>query len=98
MSNHDDNRRRIKPELLKEIEEFEGKTFTEQLLNWHRKQDTLSEEQLQEKFDRAMDKLRDKLNDSEGKHRDMLSIDDVDDAVSRAIERDLPEVLRNEMM
>ncbi|MFB6215942.1 MAG: hypothetical protein ABEJ72_03105 [Candidatus Aenigmatarchaeota archaeon] len=37
-----DNRRRIKPKLLNEIEEYEGDTFTEQLLNWNRNQDKMS--------------------------------------------------------
>jgi len=95
MSKQDDNRRRIKPELLKEIEGFEGKTFTEQVLNWHRKKDTLSEEELEEKFNRAMDRFKDKLHDP--RENDKVSVDDVEDAVSRALERDLPELLRREV-
>lgn len=60
-----DNRRRIKPELLGEIEGHEGDTFTEQLLNWNRKQDTLSEDELEEKFSRAMDRFRKKLDEEQ---------------------------------
>jgi len=36
-------------------------------------------------------------NSSEEPYKNVISVDDVEDAVSRAIERDLPEVLRNEM-
>lgn len=100
MSEQDDNRRRIKPDLLDEIMDFEGTTFTEQLLNWHRKQDSVSEE-----LERTIESLK-SIGDEEGKTvdeikeshvQDTLSVDDIEDAVSRAIERDLPEVLRREM-
>jgi len=55
--------KRIQPDLVAEIEQYEGGSFSEKLLKWKNDVNTLSH-------------------------------NDVEDAVSRAIERDLPEVLR----
>jgi hypothetical protein len=43
----DDNRRRISTELLKEIEGFDGKDFSEQLLKWKSDLDSLSSNELE---------------------------------------------------
>jgi hypothetical protein len=43
----DDNRRRISSELLKEIEGFDGKDFSEQLLKWKNDADSLSSDELE---------------------------------------------------
>jgi hypothetical protein len=43
----DDNRRRISSELLKEIEDFDGKDFSEQLLKWKNDSDSLSSNELE---------------------------------------------------
>lgn len=43
----DDNRRRISSELLKEIEDFDGKDFSEQLLKWKNDADNLSSNELE---------------------------------------------------
>jgi len=58
--------KRVQPDLIDEIEEFEGGSFSEKMLKWRRDVDGLSHE-------------------------------DVEDAVSRALERDLPELLRREV-
>jgi len=69
----DDNRRRISKNLLEEIEQFDGKDFSEQLLKW--KNDS----------------------DSSSIDIDTLSHDDIDDAVSEALRRELPEILEQVM-
>jgi len=108
MSESVSNRRRISEGLLEEIESFEGKDFSEKLLRWKNSSDGLSEE-LEKTVDAlksigegesvSVDELREKhgLDSSSGGHEDSLSVDDVEDAVSRALERDLPELLRREV-
>jgi len=100
-----DNRRRISDNLLDEIEEFSGKDFSEKLLKWKNDSDELSieisdqidefqifdEAKSEEWMEKQFEKFQDKMSENG------ITVDDVEDAVSRAIERDLPEVLRREM-
>jgi len=57
-------------------------------------------ENLRQEYDGGNDleRLQDWANDnSEEGYKNPITVDDVEDAVSRAITRDLPEVLRNAM-
>jgi len=57
-------------------------------------------ENLRQEYDGGNDleRLEDWADDcSEQGYKNPITVDDVEDAVSRAITRDLPEVLRNEM-
>jgi len=42
-----DNRRRIKQDVLDEIEKHDGGNFTEKLLNWKHEQDNLSQSDIE---------------------------------------------------
>jgi len=58
-------------------------------------------ENLRQEYDGGNDleRLQDWADDcSEEGYKNPITVDDVEDAVSRAIERDLPEMLRNETM
>ena len=68
---------------------FDGSNDWQRLHNWaedtYKHTDSIHNKDLLEKLDEL-----DGYNNS-------ITVDDVEDAVSRAIERDLPEVLRREM-
>jgi len=64
-----DNRRRISDNLLDEIEEFDGKDFSEQLLKWKNDSDNLSkkdlkmtDEQLEKQVDEAIERFKSKID------------------------------------
>ena len=88
-----DNRRRIKEEILEEIEGKKGGNFTEKLLNWKNSQDNLSQEladtieSLQgvgEKPGKTVEELRER---HEQQDSSSLGVDDVVDAVESVLRR-----------
>lgn len=83
-----DNRRRIKPDLLDEIEEHEGDTFTEQILNWNRKQDAMSK-----KFNDAMERFEQKLSDKDNvsKNSEGPDLDDIRNVMEKVLEENLSQ-------
>jgi len=70
-------------------QDFDGSNDWQRLHNWA--EDTYKNN---DKVDCAdvLDKL-----DGQESYKDSITVDDVEDAVSRTIKRDLPEVLRREM-
>lgn len=77
-----DNRRRISQNLLDEIEEYEGKDFSEQLLKWKNSSDNLSKEELVESIDAELDRLENNMNNKV----DGLSRDDVREEINDALQ------------
>lgn len=71
-----DNRRRISQNLLDEIESFDGKDFSEQLLKWKNSSDKLSDEEI-EKITEAIEKMIDGI--------ETLTKRDIDKVVSRYV-------------
>lgn len=70
-------------------QDFDGSNDWQRLHNWA--EDTYKHTDSVHNKD-----LLEKLDDLQS-YKNRISVDDVEDAVSRAIERDLPEVLRREM-
>ena len=58
--------KRVQPDLVKEIEAYDGGSFSEKMVKWKNDVDTMTH-------------------------------DDVEDAVSRTLSSELPEILRREM-
>lgn len=82
-----DNRRRISDNLLEEIEKYDGKDFSEKLLKWKNDSDELSEEELEEKFDKAMTRFEEKVSyEGDNSSSSDLTFDDVTEAVELAMQ------------
>lgn len=90
-----DNRRRISDNLLDEIEEFDGKDFSEQLLKWKNSSDNVSEmiQDLEKSIRDAVqgntyedeEALRERIDELRDKDQDTLSKEDVKEAVREAL-------------